>query len=511
MMNRRSFFIGTGAVAGSLLPVHGRSADTPAPAALEQLEAQAKRALRLSAHTPDWVRPRPDADHNVVVVGAGHSGLGIAHGLRRKGISRVTLIDGAEPGGAGIWRNIARMHQLRSPKMLPGPDLGNPGVGFRAWFETLHGPEAFDALDRIPRLAWADYLSWYERVTEAQVRYRTRLVEIEPAGDLLRLHLQVDGTPRTETTRKLVLASGFAGAGGVHVPDILDGIPAGLWSHTHTSRDYRPFAGKSIAVIGAGASAFDAAATALEQGARDVHLYSRRAFIDYPVPGAVPPIGPPAPPGVRGHGNLVELAYELPEEVRWRDHRSRQNRAASVPMDSLHRALAFENFHLHLASPWTRAVPGAGGVVSYVKNRKQRFDHVIAGSGYDVDLATQPELAPFHARIAQWGDRYRPPAGEEDTALARHPYLGSRFEFQPRDGADAAFLRNIHCFNLAAGLSYGTLVGDLWSVAHQPRLVCGIARDLFLADLDVAQNQRFNSLPDAPPDAAPYRRAVAAS
>jgi FAD-dependent urate hydroxylase len=509
-MNRRSFFLGASVIAGSQIPAHARAADAPPPSGLALLDTQTQRTLRWSAPSPDWVRPRTDVDHNVVVVGAGQSGLGIAFGLRRKGISRVALIDGAEPGGAGIWRRVARMQQLRSPKTLPGPDLGDPGLGFHAWYETLNGPTAFDALDRIPRVAWADYLSWYEHITQANVRYRTRLAAIEPAGELLRLHLLVDGVPRTETTRKVVLASGFAGAGGAHVPDILRGIPAELWSHTHASFDYRVFAGKSVGVLGAGASAFDAAATALEHGAREVHLYSRRSFIDYPVPGVVGAFGPAGQPGIRGHANLKELAYELPEEVRWRDHRSRENRVASVPVDSLLRAVEFRNFHLHLDSPWTRATTGPGGVVAHVKGRKHRFEHVIAATGYRVDLSAQPELASFHSSITLWGDRFRPVAGEEDAAAARFPYLGSCFEFLPRAGARAEFLRNIHCFNLAAAVSFGTLVGDIHSVAQQPRLTTAIARDLFLADLNVEQNQRFNSMPAAPPDATPYKRAVVA-
>jgi cation diffusion facilitator CzcD-associated flavoprotein CzcO len=510
-LDRRTFVLGAGLAAGSIIPPRGRAADGPAPpGAREQLEAQVRRGLRWSARPVDWVRPRPDVDHNVVVVGAGHSGLGITFALRRKGISRVALIDGAEPGGAGIWRNIARMHQLRSPKMLPGPDLGNPELGFRAWYETLNGASAFEALERIPRLAWADYLSWYEQVTEANVRYRTQLVAIEPAGEILRLHLKVDGTPRTETTRKLVLASGFAGAGGAHKPEILGDIPDRLWSHTHASFDYRMFTHKSVAVLGAGASAFDAAASAIEHGAKEVHLYSRRSFIDYPVPGVVSPIGPPMVPGIRGHANLIELNYELPEEVRWRDHRSRENRAASVPRDSLERAVALRNFHLHLESPWTRAAVRGGGVVADVHGKQQRFDHVIAATGYRVDLSAQPELAAFHRSIALWGDRYRPATGEEDAAAARFPYLGAGFEFQSKPDANAGFLRNIHCFNLAASLSYGILVGDIPSIAHHPRLVTAIARDLFLADLDIAQNQRFNDMLPPPPDPAPYQRAVVA-
>jgi cation diffusion facilitator CzcD-associated flavoprotein CzcO len=46
------------------------------------------------------------------------------------------------------------------------------------------------------------------------VRYRTRLLRIEPAADHLRLHLDVDGRETEETTRKIILANGVAGGGG---------------------------------------------------------------------------------------------------------------------------------------------------------------------------------------------------------------------------------------------------------------------------------------------------------
>jgi cation diffusion facilitator CzcD-associated flavoprotein CzcO len=184
------------------------------------LDAQTRHVFRWAGRDPaDWVRPRAGVDHNVVIVGGGQSGVAIAYGLRRKGVGRVEVIDQAEAGQAGIWRTIARMHQLRTPKNLAGPELGNPALGFRAWYETLNGPDAFDALDRIPRLAWADYLAWFQQTTGTTVRYRTRLLEIEPQGDVLRLHLESEGVRRVETTRKLVLANGYAGAGGPNVPD----------------------------------------------------------------------------------------------------------------------------------------------------------------------------------------------------------------------------------------------------------------------------------------------------
>jgi hypothetical protein len=207
------------------------------------------------------------------------------------------------------------------------------------------------------------------------------------------------------------------------------------------------------------------------------------------------------------------LSYELPDIVRWRNFLLGDRRVASVPLDSLERAVAFDNFHIHLDSSLSDvAVAGNGKVAGRVGGNRFRFDHVIAATGYRIDLAAQPELARVHEAIALWGDRVKPSAGEENQAGASHPYLGAGFEFLPRsETAAAAYLRNIHCFNLAAALSYGIPVGDVPSVVDQPRLITAIARDLYVEGVDTAVHERFVNLPLTAPSAAPYERAVAKS
>jgi len=517
LVDRRNFLRGASFAAGGLgasallplSPMRALAQDAPRVDPADELATQTQRSLRWAGKEPaNWVRARTGVDYNVVIVGGGQSGLALAYGLRRKGVGLVDVIDRAEPGEAGIWRNIARMQQLRTPKTLPGPEQGNPSLGFRAWYETLNGPGAFDALDRIPRLAWADYLGWFQRVTAANVRYRTRLLEIEPAGDLLRLQLEAEGARRTVTARKLILANGYAGAGGPNIPGFLRALPARVLTHTAQPFDFAALAGKVVGVVGAGSSAFDAAAAALEQGAQAVHLFSRRAYVDYP-PVAPPPS--PPPPIDRGHAGVVEQAYELPDAVRWRNHLLRENRVASVPLDSIQRAVAFPNFYLHLNSPWSEvAVGGNGKVVAKVAGKTRRFDHVIAATGYRIDLAAQPELARIHESIALWRDRFKPASGEEDGAAGQHPYLDAGFQFLPRAAAGAEYLRNIHCFNLAAALSFGIPVGDVPSAVDQPRLIATIARDLYVEGVDLAAHQRYIQTPLTAPDPAPYQRAVRA-
>jgi cation diffusion facilitator CzcD-associated flavoprotein CzcO len=516
-LNRRRFFRGAAALAAgglsapsALAQVGSASNASSAPSAdaTRELDAQTARALRWGGRDPaNWVRPRAGVDHDVVIVGAGHSGVAIGHGLKHKGVG-VDIIDRAEPGRAGIWRNIARMHQLRTPKTMPGPEAGNVALSFRAWFETLNGPQAFDALDRIPRLTWADYLAWFQKTTDTKVRYRTQLTEIEPQGDLLRLHLVVDGQPRVETTRKLVLANGYAGAGGPSIPDFVRALPSQVWSHTTGQIPFDALKGKVVAVVGAGSNAFDAAGVSLEAGAAEVHMFNRRPYIEYQglPPGATP--RPPPAPVDRGYPNVLDLTYELPDTMRWRNFLLGERRVASVPIDSMERAVAFKNFHIHLGTSLADVGMAGNKITAKAGRKTMRFDYLISATGYRIDLKAQPELAKVQSSVALWGDRYRPAAGEENAAGAAHPYLGAGFEFLPREGSGAEYLRNIHCFNLAAELSFGVPVGDVPSMAYHPRLVAAIARDLYLGSVDAAAHERYVEAPLVSPDPAPYEHAV---
>ena len=83
------------------------------------------------------------------------------------------------------------METLRSPKQLTGPALGLPALTFRAWFEAQFGLEAWDALDKIPRLQWMDYLRWYRRVLGLDVRNEHRVLAVLPRADgLVRLDIE---------------------------------------------------------------------------------------------------------------------------------------------------------------------------------------------------------------------------------------------------------------------------------------------------------------------------------
>ena len=440
-------------------------------------DAAARDALRLiGADPPDWVPPHAGIDHNVAIIGGGQTGCAIAFALRRAGVGRVTVIDAAaDETGAGLWLNAARMNLLRTPKSLVGPEIGNPAFSFQAWYEARNGADAYAAIDRIPRTDWADYLRWYRHFLGIAIRYGTRLRRIEPADHHFRLELEIDGRQAVETTRKIVLATGFAGYGGPYVPPALrDALPPRFFAHTEDAIDFPSLRGKVIGVVGAAASAFDAAGVALEAGAAAVHLFARRPTI-----AAVPITRS------RGYPGAYDNYHALPDATRW-EQALRFRRYGSTPTtDAIERTVAFANFYLHLSAPWDGARIENDQVVASVNGTEFRCDFTIAGTGYQADLAARPELAAFDGQVLLWRDRYAPPDDAADDWLGAHPYLGAGHEYLEKIPGTAPYLRDIHVQNPAGFVSFGVPTGDVPSMKRDvPAIVAQVSRDFFFADFD---------------------------
>jgi cation diffusion facilitator CzcD-associated flavoprotein CzcO len=450
---------------------------------------EAKNTLRLIGPDPqNWVPKHSGIDHNVVIIGGGQSGTAFAFALRRAGIGDVAVLDAApDETKAGVWLTRARMNKLRTPKAVPGPELGLPGLGFQAWYEATRGAEAYAAIDRIPRTEWAAYLAWLRHALDVPVRYGTRLVRIEPASDHLRLHLEVAGQTAIETTRKIILANGVGGGGGPNIPAVLtDQLQPRYYAHTSQDIDFAALGGKSVAVIGSAASAFDAAGVALEAGATNVHLFARRPSL-----ASLPIIR------IRTYPGAYDNYYALPDAIRWQQAIRFRRAGSTPPVDAIERAIRFPHFHLHLASTWSSARIENNQVTAETSDGSFRFDFVIAGTGYYVDPAARPEFKDFAGDIARWRDRFTPPPADEDQVLAAYPYLGAGHEFLERTPGDAPFLANIHNFNPGGFVSHGLPIGDILSFKRDiPAIVARISRDLFLADL-ADHDQRINgTFPD---------------
>lgn len=441
-------------------------------------DVAAQESLRLlGLDGNNWIAPSEDVDHDVAVIGGGQSGLTTAHALRRAGVANVTVIDAGAHESDSAWRARARMRTLRTAKSISGPELGNAALSFRAWFESQYGSADFDDLDRIATSDWAQYLSWFERQVGVEIRRGIRVTDIEPAGAGLRLTLEQAGRRWTEHTRKIVLAGGVAGTGGPHVPELLTGLPPAVWAHTADAIDFPALRGKSVAVIGAAASAYDAAATALEAGAHEVHVFTRRPEVVV------------ADLTKRPNPLQQDIFHLLPDAERWQQRWNAAAQGANVPNDSVVRAAAHPNYHLHVSAAWHAATLVDGRVQAETADGVHTFDFVIAGTGYQQDPGTRAELATIAPYIAQWKDVYTPPAGRENTLLEVAPYLGAGYEFTEKQPGSAPWLADIHVFSIGANVSFGRPVGDIPSLRiGVPRLVQAITRDLALADLRRTQS-----------------------
>ena len=149
-----------------------RPESVASPAGLPALEDRVRQDLAwLDLPAKPWIIPREHEGQpvlEVAIIGAGMAGMTAAIALRFLGIPAV-LFDRAPAGVEGPWVTTARMDTLRSPKQLAGPALGVPSLTFRAWFEAQFGLEAWEALDKITRVQWMDYLRWYRQVLAPDV------------------------------------------------------------------------------------------------------------------------------------------------------------------------------------------------------------------------------------------------------------------------------------------------------------------------------------------------------
>jgi cation diffusion facilitator CzcD-associated flavoprotein CzcO len=461
---------------------------------LEALAERVRHDLELLDYPRrDWLPPRqtshttpPAPIHDVVIVGAGQSGLAAAFGLLRERVKNLVVLDENPLDRAGPWLSFARMRTLRTPKHLTGPDLGIPSLTPRAWYEAENGAGSWEALRFLPKEAWAAYLAWYRRTLQIPVLPDTRVGALawEPAARAFAVPCTdaASGAARpTLYARRVVLATGIEGSGQWEVPALIsEALPRALYAHTRWDIDFAALAGKRIAVLGAGASAFDNAATALEHGAREVRLHFRRAAL----------VDVNAYRWGEFVGFLRHLG-DLPDADRWRFILQIVRMGQLPPADTYQRARQHAGFHLQPGSRW-RSVEARGQTV-VIQTDDQTFetDFVIVGTGFVTDLRLRPELANLERHIARWADRYTPPEGERNEDLLRHPYLGPGFQHTERTPGEAPYLAYLYNYTFGCLVSLGfggaSISGMKYSI---PRLVAGITGSLFLED----RAQHFESL-----------------
>jgi putative flavoprotein involved in K+ transport len=170
----------------------------------------------------------------VVVIGAGQSGLAAARALRAHGISPVVVEAGDR--AAGSWPRYYDSLQAFSPAGFNAM----PGMAFPG------DPDRYPARDEV-----ADYLDSYAAALGVDIRTGTRVAAVGQDGR--------DFVVVTADGRRLRAAGIVAASGSFSAPyrPAFPGQESFTGELTHVA-DYRnpaPYAGKRVVVVGAGDSA----------------------------------------------------------------------------------------------------------------------------------------------------------------------------------------------------------------------------------------------------------------
>ncbi|MEK3726132.1 NAD(P)/FAD-dependent oxidoreductase [Paenibacillus sp. FSL H8-0034] len=446
---------------------------------LEALNERVKMDLSYLAYGgPNWVRPlnHPDGHvYDVVIVGGGQSGLGAAFGLLRERVSNILVIDENSEGLEGPWETYARMVTLRTPKHLTSIDLGIPSLTFRSWWEAQVGPEGWEALVKIPRGDWMNYLRWYRKILNLPVINEVKLKLIEPTEyGIHRLHVEGAGVSSSPLlARKVILATGIQGGGEWHVPPLIaDNLPRHLYAHTSEAIDFEALKGKKVAVLGGGASAFDNANFALSQGVDEAHVFVRRKEI--------PRINPIRQMEVSG---MIEHFPALSDADKYAAiaHFFKHNQPPTN--DTFERAASWPGFNVHLNAPWLDVEAIGEGALVTTPQGTYHFDFLIISTGLLTDPALRPELSLVETHIARWRDRYKAPEELANPVLDAHPYLSSGFAFLSRTEEGQKQLDGLFTFSYSALISCGISASALSGMRYGiPKLVTTVTDQLFLDD-----------------------------
>ncbi|MBB3810260.1 FAD/NAD(P)-binding protein [Pseudochelatococcus contaminans] len=445
-------------------------ADRHALAKLEERVAEDLLFLQLPAAS--WVTPRRDDSGDelldVAIIGGGMAGLTVAAALIFAGIDRIAVFDKSPAGLEGPWVTFARMETLRTAKEAAGPALGVPSLTFRAWFTACFGARAWDELSFIPRAMWMDYLIWYRRILRLPVLNGIELTGLDPSDDQsVRLTFRSGDGTKNVSARRVVLATGLGGLGGPAIPEFIRNIDRRFWLHAAHERDFATFRGLDVGIVGAGASAMDNAAEALEKGARRVHIFVRRK--EMPHVDKFTAIS---------HEGLKLGFSGLPDEWKWKILRYGMAEQIPPPRHSVERVLRHENVFLHTGSPILSAHESEGHLAVQTPKCVHHLDRLVLATGFEVDLSLRPEFDAIADKILTWDDILPSQRdGAFDRSLLSTPYLDEGLAFQEKKPGTCPGLKLLYCYNFQAVLNHGKITSGVSGLSEASgRLVRALSR-----------------------------------
>ncbi len=326
---------------------------------------------------------------DVAIVGPGPYGLSLAAQLRARGVKFRIFGPPMK-----FWKDMPKGINLKSFAFATNLYVPVKGFTFPEWCRS----QGLEDLEPCTMESFAAYGIWIKDRFVADLD-PTPVTNVASNGRGFEVTL-ADG--RHVRARRVVLSTGLSYF--ANMPASIRDLPEEHASHTFFHTDYSRFAGQDVAVLGAGASAIEAAALLHEAGARaqlvvrgaETVIHSRmkkdRSLAErfkYPI-------------SVLGPGRKNWVLEKFPLALRLLP----EERRARIAMGYLPAAAPWwiaERFEGNVAVHLRTEAVGAQRVGKRVKLRLREngsterdieVDHVIAGTGYDFDLDRLTMLDP---------------------------------------------------------------------------------------------------------------------
>jgi FAD-dependent urate hydroxylase len=330
----------------------------------------------------------------VAIIGAGPYGLSLAAHLASKNIDHRIF---GRP--MQFWSQIARAGDERYLKSYCfGTNLSSPKPGHS--FADHNTPRGLETFEPCSMANFAAYGQWFQQNNVPHVE----AVDVaRVTGQCGAFGLTLANGERL-TAAHVVIATGLARF--ATVPQVFGNLSADLVTHTSNINSFASFKGKTVAVIGAGQSALEAAALLHEAGAQPT-LLVREDRIRWHA--RISPHGRSlwqrlrSPISGLGSGpkawaltHFPGIVHRMPE--RWRTRFVKRH----LPAEGAWwlRSRLENRVPINLLTTVVAARGAAGQVELRLRDgnsgaeRDLNVDHVIAGSGYDINVDHLDFLEP---------------------------------------------------------------------------------------------------------------------
>jgi lysine/ornithine N-monooxygenase len=383
----------------------------------------------------------------VAIIGAGPYGLSLAAHLAARNVEHRIF---GRP--MQFWSDIAKAGGERYLKSFCfGTSISTPEPGYT--FANYSEPRGLETFEPCSIGDFAAYGHWFQK----------RIVPwVEPV-EIASVDRQTNGFAVTLADGERFIADGIVIATGLsgfaYVPPVIASLPPALVTHTSGITSFAAFKGRDVAVIGAGQSALEAAALLLEAGAQPQLLVRENSILwQYRVSLKrslwrrlrSPISGLGTGPKAWGLTHFPGAMHRVPEK--WRTRFVKNH----LPAEGAWwlRDRVEKRIPVHFGATVFEAREAAGRVALALRLAKDgsscqlMVDHVVAGSGYDVDVGRIEFMDPKLRSAIQ--------------RLERAPRLNASFETS---------VSGLHFIGPASAMSFGPLFRFVVGAEYSARIV----------------------------------------